>query len=100
MVVRAEFDSRDDSYRWMLQWLTNHPALRESNHFTVASTLRRVGHTALTDEVDPAADTSEPVITGLLQTHHQRRGPLPHHEPAPPRSPTPAHHPQMWTRQI
>merc|ERR1712166_211254 len=27
IVVRAEFDSRDDSYRWITSWLAKHPAL-------------------------------------------------------------------------
>ena len=53
--VRAEFDSRDDSYRWMLQWLTSHPQLQNTHRFSVCTTLRRVGHTTLSEEEDPTS---------------------------------------------
>ncbi|KAJ1447095.1 P-loop containing nucleoside triphosphate hydrolase protein [Pelagophyceae sp. CCMP2097] len=44
VVVRAEFDSRDDAYRWMTHWLAGNEKLRDqSRRFTVVSTLKRLG---------------------------------------------------------
>ena len=47
MVVRAEIDSKDDSYRWVLQWLAAHPHFSEGTRFTVSTTLRRFGASSL-----------------------------------------------------
>ncbi|KAL1511793.1 hypothetical protein AB1Y20_005079 [Prymnesium parvum] len=67
-VVRAELDSRDDSYRWVVAWLAAHPSAREARHVTVCTSLRRVGHTP----IDADADADEerlllvPAGTSLL----------------------------------
>ena len=41
--VRAEFDSRDDSYRWLLAWLMTHPHYAAGDRYSVLTTLKRVG---------------------------------------------------------
>ena len=43
LAVRAEFDSRDDSYRWLLAWLMAHPHYAARDQFSVLTTLKRVG---------------------------------------------------------
>lgn len=42
-VARADFDSRDDSYRWMVSWLAAQEAVGEGRSYTVTTTLRRLG---------------------------------------------------------
>jgi hypothetical protein len=42
-VVRAEFDSRDDSYRWLVLWLASHPHYAGTKRFSVLTSLRRLG---------------------------------------------------------
>jgi chaperone BCS1 len=42
-VLRAEFDSRDDSYRWLVAWLAEHPHYATTKRFSVLTTLRRMG---------------------------------------------------------
>ena len=41
--VRAEFDSQDDSYRWLLAWLMAHPHYAAGDQLSVLTTLKRVG---------------------------------------------------------
>ncbi|KAH8074233.1 hypothetical protein JL721_1783 [Aureococcus anophagefferens] len=43
-VARADFDSRDDSYRWMVSWLAQR-VVGEARAYTVTTTLRRLGAT-------------------------------------------------------
>ncbi len=50
VVLRAEFDSRDDSYRWMAAWLAAHPHFQTTRRFSVATTLRRLGASSLDDD--------------------------------------------------
>lgn len=42
-VARVDFDSRDDSYRWMTTLLLEHEALSDSRRFTACTTLGRLG---------------------------------------------------------
>ena len=67
-VVRAEFDSRDDSYRWIIAWLTQNASFRASTHFTVTTTLQRLGSssTAADPDDEPAGP---PVLLVPLGTH-------------------------------
>ena len=44
-VARADFDSRDDSYRWMVSWLASPRVVGEARAYTVTTTLRRLGAT-------------------------------------------------------
>eukprot|EP01063_Lacrimia_lanifica_P015739 TRINITY_DN22407_c0_g1_i1.p1 TRINITY_DN22407_c0_g1~~TRINITY_DN22407_c0_g1_i1.p1 ORF type:complete len:443 (+),score=146.49 TRINITY_DN22407_c0_g1_i1:39-1367(+) len=68
-VVRAEFDSRDDSYRWVVAWLTEHPAFeRRNTHFTVSTSLQRVGSTSIT--ADPADPIRPPVLLVPIGAHY------------------------------
>ena len=46
VVLRAEFDSRDDSYRWLVAWLAEHPHYATTKRFSVLTTLRRLGASA------------------------------------------------------
>ncbi len=46
-VVRADFDSRDDSYRWLLAWLMSHPHYATTTRFSVLTTLQRVGASSI-----------------------------------------------------
>lgn len=45
-VARAEFDSRDDSYRWMTALLSGHESLSDTKRFTVSTTLGRLGESS------------------------------------------------------
>ena len=61
VVVRADFDSRDDSYRWMVTWLARHPQFRTARRFSVVTSLQRLGATRLDEhEADDADGT--PVV--------------------------------------
>ncbi|RKO85560.1 BCS1 N terminal-domain-containing protein [Blyttiomyces helicus] len=39
-IVSAVFESRDDSFSWILAWLNDHPMSRRTNSFSVATSLR------------------------------------------------------------
>ncbi|KAF9586319.1 hypothetical protein BGW38_006941 [Lunasporangiospora selenospora] len=41
VVVTAEFDSRDESYSWILNWLSDHPYSRDATNFSVSTTIAR-----------------------------------------------------------
>ncbi|KAF9972068.1 hypothetical protein BGZ73_004885 [Actinomortierella ambigua] len=41
IVVTAEFDSRDESYSWILNWLSEHPYSRNATNFSVSTTIAR-----------------------------------------------------------
>ncbi|KAF9202544.1 hypothetical protein BGZ49_007311 [Haplosporangium sp. Z 27] len=41
IVVTAEFDSRDESYSWILNWLSDHPYSKKTTQFSVSTTIAR-----------------------------------------------------------
>ncbi|GJJ68570.1 mitochondrial chaperone BCS1 [Entomortierella parvispora] len=41
IVVTAEFDSRDESYSWILNWLSDHPYAKKATQFSVSTTIAR-----------------------------------------------------------
>ncbi|KAF9911271.1 hypothetical protein EC991_004169 [Linnemannia zychae] len=41
VVVSAEFDSRDESYSWILNWLSDHPYSKKATQFSVSTTIAR-----------------------------------------------------------
>ncbi|KAK3843077.1 MAG: BCS1 N terminal-domain-containing protein [Linnemannia gamsii] len=41
VVVTAEFDSRDESYSWILNWLSDHPYSKKATQFSVSTTIAR-----------------------------------------------------------
>ncbi|KAF9917308.1 mitochondrial chaperone [Lobosporangium transversale] len=41
IIVTAEFDSRDESYSWILNWLSDHPYSKKATHFSVSTTIAR-----------------------------------------------------------
>ncbi|KAF9136450.1 hypothetical protein BG015_003128, partial [Linnemannia schmuckeri] len=41
IVVSAEFDSRDESYSWILNWLSDHPYSKRATQFSVSTTIAR-----------------------------------------------------------
>ncbi|KAG0347162.1 mitochondrial chaperone [Podila humilis] len=41
VVVTAEFDSRDESYSWILNWLSDHPYAQKATNFSVSTTIAR-----------------------------------------------------------
>ncbi|KAG0268848.1 hypothetical protein BGZ95_002287 [Linnemannia exigua] len=41
IVVSAEFDSRDESYSWILNWLSDHPYSKKATQFSVSTTIAR-----------------------------------------------------------
>ncbi|KAG0077108.1 hypothetical protein BGZ90_007710 [Linnemannia elongata] len=41
IVVTAEFDSRDESYSWILNWLSDHPYSKKATQFSVSTTIAR-----------------------------------------------------------
>ena len=49
LALRAEFDSRDDSYRWLLAWLMPHPHYAAGDRFGVLTTLERVGASSMNE---------------------------------------------------
>ena len=62
-VVRAEFDSRDDSYRWLLAWLAEHPHYAATKRFSVLTTLKRLGASAMeTDGTAPQEQGRQPPV--------------------------------------
>ena len=62
-VVRAEFDSRDDSYRWLVAWLAEHPHYATTKRFSVLTTLKRLGASAMeTDGTAPHEQSSQPPV--------------------------------------
>lgn len=42
-MVTAEIDSRDDAYRWMMHWLSQHPQFKKSNVVSVTTSLNSFG---------------------------------------------------------
>jgi hypothetical protein len=42
-LVRAEMDSRDDVYRWMMHWLAQHPDFADLRSFSVTTSLKKFG---------------------------------------------------------
>ncbi|ORY06295.1 mitochondrial chaperone BCS1-like protein [Basidiobolus meristosporus CBS 931.73] len=42
-ITTAEFDSRDESYSWILNWLNDHPYSKQATRFSVATTISRSG---------------------------------------------------------
>jgi chaperone BCS1 len=73
VVLHAEFDSRDDSYRWLVAWLAVHPHFQTTRRFSVVTTLRRLGAshlddaTAATDSEQPPPVTLIPIGTSMLR---------------------------------
>ncbi|KAF9206760.1 hypothetical protein BGZ59_011502 [Podila verticillata] len=45
IVVTAEFDSRDESYSWILNWLSDHPYAQKATNFSVSTTIARGAQT-------------------------------------------------------
>ncbi|KAI1319520.1 hypothetical protein EDD11_003790 [Mortierella claussenii] len=41
IVITAEFDSRDESYSWILNWLSDHPYSKKATQFSVSTTIAR-----------------------------------------------------------
>ncbi|KAF9920952.1 hypothetical protein FBU30_009064 [Linnemannia zychae] len=41
VIVSAEFDSRDESYSWILNWLSDHPYSKKATQFSVSTTIAR-----------------------------------------------------------
>ncbi|KAF9111105.1 hypothetical protein BGX27_005395 [Mortierella sp. AM989] len=41
IIVTAEFDSRDESYSWILNWLSDHPYSKKTTQFSVSTTIAR-----------------------------------------------------------
>ncbi|KAG0212169.1 hypothetical protein BGX28_006715 [Mortierella sp. GBA30] len=41
IIVTAEFDSRDESYSWILNWLSDHPYSKTATQFSVSTTIAR-----------------------------------------------------------
>ncbi|KAI8338985.1 P-loop containing nucleoside triphosphate hydrolase protein [Chlamydoabsidia padenii] len=42
-VVTAQFDSNDESFSWILNWLSEHPYAQQANQFSVSTTITRAG---------------------------------------------------------
>ncbi|KAI8086045.1 P-loop containing nucleoside triphosphate hydrolase protein [Halteromyces radiatus] len=42
-VATAQFDSTDESFSWILNWLSEHPFIEKTTHFTVSTTITRAG---------------------------------------------------------
>ncbi|KAI9304515.1 P-loop containing nucleoside triphosphate hydrolase protein [Cunninghamella echinulata] len=43
IIVSADFDSRDESYSWILNWLSDHPYTQNATQFSISTTISRVG---------------------------------------------------------
>ncbi|KAG0226306.1 hypothetical protein BGW42_003765 [Actinomortierella wolfii] len=54
IVVTAEFDSRDESYSWILNWLSEHPYSRKATNFSVSTTIARGAQKINGEGVDAA----------------------------------------------
>lgn len=42
-ITSADFDSRDESYSWILNWLSEHPYSQKACQFTVSTSISRAG---------------------------------------------------------
>ncbi|KAI8882502.1 hypothetical protein K501DRAFT_251249 [Backusella circina FSU 941] len=42
-IVTADFDSRDESYSWLLNWLSDQPYSKKTSRFSVSTTISRAG---------------------------------------------------------
>ncbi|ORX58709.1 hypothetical protein DM01DRAFT_1333330 [Hesseltinella vesiculosa] len=51
-VVTAEFDSRDESYSWILNWLSEQPYSRRATQFSVSTTISRQGKPLTGEGID------------------------------------------------
>eukprot|EP00201_Polytomella_parva_P012687 CAMPEP_0175059870 /NCGR_PEP_ID=MMETSP0052_2-20121109/12675_1 /TAXON_ID=51329 ORGANISM="Polytomella parva, Strain SAG 63-3" /NCGR_SAMPLE_ID=MMETSP0052_2 /ASSEMBLY_ACC=CAM_ASM_000194 /LENGTH=286 /DNA_ID=CAMNT_0016325473 /DNA_START=257 /DNA_END=1114 /DNA_ORIENTATION=+ len=60
-LVRAELDSRDDAYRWVMHWLSQHPTFRKSQHVSVSTSLSSFGWSA-----DTTADDSDRLASRIM----------------------------------
>lgn len=42
-IVTADFDSRDESYSWILNWLSEQPYSKNTSRFSVSTSILRAG---------------------------------------------------------
>ncbi|KAF9161986.1 hypothetical protein DFQ26_003968 [Actinomortierella ambigua] len=54
IIVTAEFDSRDESYSWILNWLSEHPYSQRATNFSVSTTIARGAQKINGEGVDAA----------------------------------------------
>ncbi|KAF9433034.1 hypothetical protein BGZ76_009971 [Entomortierella beljakovae] len=57
IVVTAEFDSRDESYSWILNWLSDHPYSKNATQFSVLTTIARGAQTINGERIRPSGST-------------------------------------------
>ncbi|KAF9396117.1 hypothetical protein BGX21_009662 [Mortierella sp. AD011] len=57
IVVTAEFDSRDESYSWILNWLSDHPYSKKATQFSVSTTIARGAQKINGERVRPSGST-------------------------------------------
>jgi len=72
IIVCAELDSRDDSYRWMAAWLARNPKFHRGSTFTVTSTLKRLGTSHI--EAPPPGSKPEPILVPIGQYYMWYQG--------------------------
>ncbi|KAI8391647.1 P-loop containing nucleoside triphosphate hydrolase protein [Radiomyces spectabilis] len=51
-IVTADFDSRDESYSWILNWLSEHPYTRNARQFSVSTSIGRAGQRVTGEGLD------------------------------------------------
>ncbi|KAL0089250.1 P-loop containing nucleoside triphosphate hydrolase protein [Phycomyces blakesleeanus] len=52
VVVTASFDSRDESYSWVLNWLNEHPYSQRTTQFSVSTSITSSGSSSLGEDRD------------------------------------------------
>ncbi|KAI7855617.1 BCS1 N terminal-domain-containing protein [Circinella umbellata] len=51
-IAAVDFDSRDESYSWILNWLNDHPYSRNASRFSVSTTITRAGQRLIGEGLD------------------------------------------------
>ncbi|KAL7749545.1 hypothetical protein RI367_005100 [Sorochytrium milnesiophthora] len=66
LVVHAEFDSVDESYLWMMNWLANQSYGKQCSHFAVRSNLARMSsastHSSIEEESNDVETSTDAVV--------------------------------------
>ncbi|CAO3645551.1 unnamed protein product [Cunninghamella blakesleeana] len=52
IIVTADFDSRDESYSWILNWLSDHPYTQNATQFSISTTISRAGQKITGEDMD------------------------------------------------
>lgn len=72
LVLSAEFNSRDDSFRWIISWLSEHPAVSDGKQFAVFTSLRYLGPAGRDLDRDEKKEDVYLLPTGWTMIRHKK----------------------------